>query len=346
MPYIGEGPAIPEDVLPAWASAPGAGGVPQWPKPNTVRANGWFRINSDPLQRPIATRWLAVLKLIHYPQFPSPAGAGVRRHWFWFDLVAVGGGSFVFDSGSSPGGLRIIGSGDYLEDIGLGLGAGFKWIISSETVVDPPAVRTLRLPNSGTNMSYNLQLPAVFGAPESDPTQDDPVYGPYWQSVDVDAWPLSECFPTDDWVIEPATEEIVIGALFQRTGANLSLNPARSIPWDTTIWTNAGTILDPGDSARLVIPPGFQFARFTFNTDRTSSSNSLTSYLAKNGVSLPGGGLVTQAPGFSSQLRSNVSSAWLEVVASDFFEIWAQSSAGNLDCSSDRVWVAIELGNP
>jgi len=346
MPHIGSGPQNLNDILPAWATLPGAGSVSQWPQPNGGRTDGRFWINSDPLQRALARRWIFRVQLTHYPNFPSLSNPITQYEWFWLDLQAVGGADFDFDSGVSPSGVRVSGEGAYLDDLGLALGSGFYWLLITDTGIDGDAERELRLQDSGQRMSFNTELPFVTGFPNSDPPQDDAVYGPYYQAVDVNAWPVSDCFPTDQFEIQTGEAETVIGALFLRDVDGLSYSPAVAIPWNTTAWNNVGTILDPGDSSKLIIPSGYSFARFNCNLARTSSNVSFTSYMQKNGGWFQGAPLVTLAPGFSAFQRLSWTTGWLEVVAGDVFDVWGQSNSGTLVGANGYSWVSIELGNP
>lgn len=344
MAYIGRGPEDRVDVMPTWATDPPFTPigvyVAMWPVANTPRIDGRWRINSDSLQRPIATRWLLRLQLTHYPLFPLLNNPETTWKWFWFDLNLISGQAFTYSTGDDSEGMSVSGAAEYFDDLGFGLGPGFRWTMDMTTVVDPPALRILYFPDSGPRMQYNQVLPSVTQLPLSVPPQDEPAFGPYYQAVDCDIWPLSECFPTDEWQLEPEA----MNALYQYTGPNINLTGGTSwIPWDTQLWSNVGDILDPGDPTKIVVPAGYSRIRLTANVSTSNGANSLTFFCQKNGASFPGRPLVQEKPDFSTTRRLNWSTGILEVVPGDNFQIGAGSSSGAILGSDNSTWFNAEL---
>lgn len=81
-----------------------------WPQPNTVRTDFRFRLPSDPVYRPAASR--------HYGRVEVRKGTvpdEVTSCWYWYDLVPTGNADLTGDSGEMEAGLRVQRQFTYLD---------------------------------------------------------------------------------------------------------------------------------------------------------------------------------------------------------------------------------------
>ncbi|MDH5642971.1 MAG: hypothetical protein OEY63_02130 [Gemmatimonadota bacterium] len=301
----------------------------------------WLSEGSDP-PRPYASRWLGVL--LYDPVGPGGTGGLIANaEWFYIDLQQSDPLGLVGETAGSPYGSKVAVELRY-KDLGPPYpepGFFAKWDLTCQN--NPPVSYEFRAEHQGFRTMIGFTDTGDDWTPGSTTNWGAPY--PYrWCQL----WPMAHCYPVETFLPPDLVpkETTVIGALFQYKGPNLNISTAISVPWDTMLWNNAGPLLDPGDNTKIVIPPGYQFVRFTMNQDRTSTSGSFTSFLWKNGGNFPGIPIVTTAPGFSAFLRNNYTSPWLEVIPGDYFEVRAQSASSQLVGSSERTWVAIELGNP
>jgi len=308
--------------------------IPQWPKPNSGRLDGKLRWISDTEVRPIASRYLALTK------FSNANGTQFRNQWFWFDLVHSGTG-LVFQATSGKNGDTDfdfeIGHVDSLAISGL---PGVYVLITLRMEGAPTVTEYHEAPDVSPgwpyNVNWNYEVPL-----QSIPTSWPFHLGDPWPIRWCEWYPVSECFPVSELTTTPANAMNYV--TYRHTNDGTSMVGGLSIPWQTIVDGNIPTILDPGDSTKLVIPPGYSFARLTFNSDRTPAVNSLSTYLWKNGTTPTATPITTTTSNPAADQQHNVSSSWLPVVAGDFFQIRVSSGGGTLRGSNNRTWVTIEL---
>jgi len=308
--------------------------IPQWPKPNSNRLDGKLRWISESELRPIASRYLALLK------FSNANGTQFRNQWFWFDLVHSGGGLIYQASSGKNGDTDFdfeIGHVDSLTISGL---SGVYVLITLRMEGAPTVTEYHEAPDVSPgwpyNVNWNYEIPL-----QSIPTSWPFHAGDPWPIRWCEWYPVSECFPVSQLTTTPSNEMNYI--TYQRLADGLSLVGGVPIPWTSIVDSNISTLLDPLDATKLLMPSGYSYVRFTFNVARSSSANQLSCYLSRNGAGFQARTQEAQTSNPALNQSQNLQSPWYPITPGDYYQVIANSSSGTLVGSTNQCWVSVEL---
>ena len=135
------------------------------------------------------------------------------------------------------------------------------------------------------------------------------------------------------------------GALVKRTAVqSIPTGAWTAVAWDAEIRDTDSIHDNSTNNTRLTVPTGFSRVRLIGQAHFASGSGDRGIWIQKNGASFAGGPLTLIAASAGSHVQNAVST-FLEVSASDYFEMLVyQTSGANLDLSAtDWSWFSMEL---
>lgn len=307
-----------------------------WPKPNTVRVDARLKWISEPLFRPIPTRYVGKY------EWKSPF-APVNFQYFWFDLVHDTGLRWVGQSGVSPGGASFEFAIEHYDVLPHGGVPGVRWDFTYSLAGEPDGARAfewydalggydLQTYSGSANWQYVSPIPYGIAAP-----------GTYGER-DVYIWPLSECYPADQITTEtaPMPSGPISLAQWSRTSDQSVSAGASYIPvqWQSqdfglsTFW-NSGS-----DPSKILIPSGFNWIRATFNAAFGNFSGVAIASILLNGSAVPGGGTVTGENTATDVL--NCKGGWIAVTSSDYVQAAVIVGVNRVVQAGSGTWLQIE----
>lgn len=138
----------------------------------------------------------------------------------------------------------------------------------------------------------------------------------------------------------------LVSKVADETGANYSAGVL--VPWDEEIYDTDGFHDNATDNTRLTIPAGSGITKVKFAVTMTvtnlASSNAIRLLIAKNGSIVSSEGLpgVIKEVSTTLTMNMNASSAIIDVVEGDFFEVWLDTESDtNIDVNH-QSWFSIE----
>ena len=128
-------------------------------------------------------------------------------------------------------------------------------------------------------------------------------------------------------------------------------NAGGAIPFDTEVYDTGGIHDNATNNSRLTVPAGYTLAKVSGNVSfrdySATPNNDRSVYITKNGLTFNGMPWHTQMHNstVSGSTSINVSSAFLEVTAGDYFELKTiENDTLTVNVENDeRTWFAIEL---
>lgn len=234
---------------------------------------------------------------------------------------------------------------DEVEDLDLTKVNTSRQIISGGGLTgggDLSADRTLAV-GAGTGIAVNADDVALDASIDDlndvDTSTTPPTDGQALVWVDAD----SEWQPGDVANGGVAFGGALVKKAADQTGANYTAGVA--IAWDTEVYDTGGFHDNATNNSRLTIPADVNRVRLTggVHLNNVTNGDYIFIYILKNGAFFAGASQQITDPGSTSP-RASVSSAVVDVTASDYFELYlAVQSDTSVDIESDSSYFGIEV---
>ena len=309
--------------------------VPQWPHPQSSRIDGRLRWLSDDLVRPIASRYLALLK------YENDSGTEFRSQWFWFDLQWIGPGTVFLGETGQNGDISAtfeIGFVDVLPNAGV---PGTYLLITLHINGTPDGTQYTEVPLTTNSWPYNVDWNWLVGKVTIPSTW--PYGHPFpWTVRWCDWYPLSECCPA--YLFEEENEEDTVqGALMYKNATpTVNVNTTATIFFENELYDTDGFIDIGTDNTKVVVPPGFNWLKINAGVELSPSTTACSAFLIKNGGLFSGFAAQGQSSGGSFSGQLSLATGWLPVVAGDYFQLRAAGTGRTTGPNGQATFLACE----
>lgn len=294
------------------------GQVAQWPRPNTNRIDGKLRWISEPLLRPIASRYIA------QTQYSNASGTEFRSQYFWFDIEHTGPGLVFTGTTGQNGDTSFDFEIGHVNNLTLASGPGVYVLITNRMTGAPTLTEYHEIPDTGFGWPYDSFWERYILTP-ADPTTWPFHLGDPWPIRWCRWWPVSECFPVGD--LEVQEFDVIYNGAIDITTPGQVVTSGTVIQWEDEVYQESSPLWSASDPTKLVIPSAYNLVRFLVQMRISSGTQSWSLRMDKNGSDWNLQPKVQMSSGSVAADRGNqLVTPWLQVEEGDEFRVLVSTS--------------------